>query len=69
MRILLVMIIQGNETSEGFHYRGWILAIHCFRLTSLNVISGLMDRNLKKNDFENSNKLEIILIFLFFIKI
>ena len=23
--------------SAGFHYMGWILGIHCFRLTSLDV--------------------------------
>ena len=35
--VWLVVIIQGNEMSAGFYYRGWILGIHCFRLTSLDV--------------------------------
>ena len=37
MRNLLVVIIQGNEMSAAFHYRGWILGINCFRLTSLDI--------------------------------
>ena len=27
----------GDHLSAGFHYRGWILGIRCFRLTSLEV--------------------------------
>ena len=37
MEILLVVIIQGYEMSAGFHCRGWILGIHSFRLTGLDV--------------------------------
>ena len=36
IRILLVVIIQGNEMS-GFHYRAWILGKNCFWLTSLDI--------------------------------
>ena len=65
IRILLVVIIQGNEMS-GFHYRGWILSINCFRLTSLDIISGLMDRNSK---FKFGGPGSFSLIYINYIKI